>query len=69
MVPALGGIFRVLCVDAALDGRGRDGDRRGDDVGEALAGGDADLGLDEVDAGDHLGDAVSTWMRVFISMK
>ena len=35
-----------------------DGDRGGDYIGEALAGGDADLGLDEVDAGDHLGDAV-----------
>ena len=29
-----------------------------DYIGEALAGGDADLGLDEVDAGDHLGDGV-----------
>ena len=25
---------------------------------QALAGGDADAGLDDVDAGDHLGDAV-----------
>ena len=48
----------MLGVDAALDGVAVDGDRFGDDVGELLAGGDAELRLDEVDAGDHLGDAV-----------
>jgi hypothetical protein len=47
----------VLGVDAKLDGVAADGHvvlaQR-----QALAGGDADAGLDDVDAGHHLGDAV-----------
>ena len=48
---------RIFGVDAGLDGVAGAGgrERRG---GEALAGGDAELLLDQVEAGAHLGDAV-----------
>ena len=36
---------------------------------QPLAGGDADLLLDDVDAGDHLGDRVLDLQRVLTSMK
>ncbi len=36
---------------------------------QAGAGGDADLFMDQVDAGDRFGDRVLTCRRVFISMK
>ena len=48
----------MLGVDAALDGVAADLDLVGENVAEALAGCDAELGLDEVDAGDGFGDGV-----------
>ena len=48
-----------LQIDPGLDGEAARGRRGGEaDVGQAVAGGQADLGLDEVDAGDLLGDGV-----------
>ena len=50
-------VVRVLRVDPAFDGMAA-----GDDIllakGQGLAGGNPDLLLDQVDAGDHLGDGV-----------
>src|ERR1700761_1762914 len=48
--------FGMLGVDAALDGMPTEGDGRSDDIGQAFTGGDADLSLDKVEAGDELGD-------------
>ena len=60
----------VLGVDAALDGVTRGAMAVSVTVmAQLLAGGDADLLDDQIDARDHLGDGCSTWMRVFISMK
>ena len=50
--------FGVLGVDAALDGVAAQLDGPGEDLGQRVAGGDADLALHEVDAGDELGDRV-----------
>ena len=58
---------RVLGVDAGLEGVS---DQRDLVLGERqrLAGGDAELPFDEVEAGDRLGDRVLDLERVFISM-
>ena len=45
----------ILRVDAALDGVAAQFDRAGQDLGQRLALRDADLALDDVDAGDELG--------------
>src|SRR3569833_859070 len=48
----------MLGVDAALDGVAADFYFFWQDVGEAFAGCDAELGLDEVDAGDGFSDGM-----------
>ena len=51
-------LLRMLGVDAALDGVAANFELRGQNVGELLAAGDAQLRLDQIDAGDGLGDRV-----------
>jgi len=67
-------VFGILAGDAALQRVGADADvglARHAALGraDALAVGDADLRLHQVDAGRALGDVCSTWMRGFTSMK